>query len=96
MDHAIGVPIIKRILGYIDAGTTAMADRTWQNEVSAYVSPAHMAQEMDLLFRKRPLLMGLSCDWPKPGAWRTDDLAGTPILIARGGDGVLRAFLNVC
>jgi phenylpropionate dioxygenase-like ring-hydroxylating dioxygenase large terminal subunit len=40
--------------------------------------------------------MGLSCDWPKPGAYRTEDYAGVPILIARGSDGKLRAFMNVC
>ena len=96
MDHAIGLPVIKRILGYIDAGTTAMAERPWQNDVSAYSSPEHLAAETVRLFRRHPLLMGLACDWPKPGDWRTDDLAGVPILIARGGDGVLRAFLNVC
>ncbi|MEZ5816157.1 MAG: SRPBCC family protein [Hyphomicrobiaceae bacterium] len=96
MDPTIGVPVIKRILDYIDSGTTAMADAPWQNDVVAYHSPEHLAAEMQVLFRQQPLLMGLSCDWPKPGDWRTDDLAGVPILIARGGDGVLRAFLNVC
>jgi nitrite reductase/ring-hydroxylating ferredoxin subunit len=40
--------------------------------------------------------MGLSCDWPAPGAYRTDDFAGVPILTVRGRDGTLRAFLNVC
>src|SRR5262249_14908541 len=35
-------------------------------------------------------------DWAKPGDWRTDDLTGVPILVVRGRDGVLRAFLNVC
>lgn len=96
MDPAIGTPIIKRILGYMDQGTTAMADSPWENDVSAYRCPEHLAAETKALFRERPLLMGLSCDWPKPGDWRTDDLAGVPMLIARGGDGVLRAFLNVC
>ena len=96
MDHAIGVPIIKRILGYMDAGTTAMAARPWRNAVETYHTAEHLAAETRVLFRGHPLLMGLSCDWPKPGDWRTDDLAGVPILLARGGDGVLRAFLNVC
>lgn len=96
MDHALGVPIIKRLLAHIDAGTTAMAAHTWQNDVCTYASLEYLGRETDALFRRHPILMGLSCDWPKPGAWRTDDLAGTPILIARGGDGVLRAFLNVC
>ena len=41
------------------------------------------------------MVMGLSCDWPNPGAYRTDDFAGVPILTVRGRDGTLRAFLNV-
>jgi phenylpropionate dioxygenase-like ring-hydroxylating dioxygenase large terminal subunit len=96
MDQVRGVPVIKRILAYIDNGTTAMAERPWKNDVSAYWHPDHFTAETRILFRQRPLLMGLSCDWPKPGDWRTDDLAGVPILIARGRDGALRAFLNVC
>ena len=96
MDHALGVPVIRRILGYIDSGTTALAERPWHNDVTAYHCPVHMKAENEILFRRHRLLMGLSCDWPKPGDWRTDDFAGVPVLIARGGDGVLRAFLNVC
>ncbi|MDX2155969.1 MAG: SRPBCC family protein [Hyphomicrobiaceae bacterium] len=96
MDHAVGVKVLKRILAYVDEGTTAMADAPWLNDVTAYTSPDHLAAETRVLFRQHPLLMGLSCDWPKPGDWRTDDLAGVPILVARGRDGVLRAFLNVC
>jgi len=96
MDLALGVPVIKRILGYIDNGSTAMAERPWRNDVAAYWEPEHLAAEMRILFRDYPLLMGFSCDWPKAGDWRTDDLAGIPILIARSRDGVLRAFLNVC
>jgi len=96
MDQSVGVPVIKRIFSYIDSGTTAMAAMPWQNDVASYCSVPHLAAETSILFRQHPLLMGLSADWPKPGDWRTDDLAGVPILIARGGDGELRAFLNVC
>lgn len=32
----------------------------------------------------------------RPGCFATADLAGEPILIVRGDDGVLRAFFNVC
>ena len=48
------------------------------------------------LFRKHPLFMGFSRDWAEPGSYSTDDHSGVPILISRGRDGVLRAFLNVC
>ena len=40
--------------------------------------------------------MGFASEWAAPGGFRTDDYAGVPILIVRGRDGKLRAFLNVC
>jgi phenylpropionate dioxygenase-like ring-hydroxylating dioxygenase large terminal subunit len=40
--------------------------------------------------------MGFASEWATPGAFRTDDHAGLPILVVRGADGRLRAFLNVC
>jgi phenylpropionate dioxygenase-like ring-hydroxylating dioxygenase large terminal subunit len=64
--------------------------------VTAYTCPARHKREEEILIRQRPLVMGLSCDWPKAGAYRTDDFAGVPILTVRGSDGKLRAFLNVC
>jgi phenylpropionate dioxygenase-like ring-hydroxylating dioxygenase large terminal subunit len=96
MDHAIGTKVLKRILAYLDEGGTAMAPAPWHNDVATYHCPRQLASEMDVLFRHHPLLMGLSCDWPQPGDWRTDDHAGVPILVVRGRDGLLRAFLNVC
>jgi phenylpropionate dioxygenase-like ring-hydroxylating dioxygenase large terminal subunit len=96
MDRAAQIAILKRLLRYVDTKTTAMADAPWRNEVSAYTSLERHKREEEVLLRKRPLLMGLSCDWPKPGAYRTDDLAGVPILTLRGSDGRMRAFLNVC
>ena len=53
-------------------------------------------QEQQVLFRKHPMLMGFASDWAGAGDFRTDDYAGLPILIVRGRDGKLRAFLNVC
>src|SRR5262245_60272068 len=96
MDHAAQVNILKKLLNYIDTGATAMADAPWHNEVAAYTCPERHKREEEILLRRRPLVMGLSCDWPKPGAYRTDDFAGVPILTVRGGDGRLRAFMNVC
>src|SRR5262252_4924118 len=96
MDLAAQISILKRLLRYVDTKTTAMADAPWCNEVSAYTSLERHKREEEVLIRKRPLVMGLSCEWQKPGAYRTDDLAGVPILTLRGSDGKMRAFLNVC
>jgi phenylpropionate dioxygenase-like ring-hydroxylating dioxygenase large terminal subunit len=90
------VALLRRLLTYVDTKTTSMADAPWRNSVSVYTDLDHAARERQLLFRERPLLMGFSSEWAGPGAFRTDDYAGMPIVIARGADGKLRALLNVC
>lgn len=96
MDRGLQVKLLKRLLRYVDTKTTATADAPWHNEVSAYMDPGRLGQEQDVLFRRTPLLMGFASEWREPGAYRTEDFAGVPVLIVRGGDGRLRAFLNVC
>jgi len=88
--------LLKRLLHHVDSRTTSLADAPWRNDVSVYSDPAHLAREQQALFRRHPILMGFASQWPAPGAFSTDDYAGVPILIARGRDGSLRAFLNVC
>jgi len=90
------VDLLKRLLHYVDTRTTAMADSPWRNEVSVYTCAERLADEQRVLFRKHPLVMGFGSDWPSAGSYSTDDYAGLPILIVRGRDEKLRAFLNVC
>ena len=96
MDRAKQTAILKRLLNYVETKTTATAAAPWQNDVASYHCADRAKREQEHLFRKRPVLMGLSGDWAKPGAYRTDDYAGVPVLIVRGRDAKLRAFLNVC
>ncbi len=96
MNREQQIGLLKRLLHYVDTKTTSMAEAPWRNEVSIYCDPEHAARERQILFRQHPLLMGFASEWPAPGAFRTDDYAGMPILVARGTDGKLRAFLNVC
>ena len=90
------IGLLKQLLHYVETGTTALADAPWHNDVSVYADPAHLAREERILFRRYPILMGFASEWAAPGAFRTDDHAGVPILVVRGSDGRLRAFLNVC
>jgi hypothetical protein len=90
------INILKRLLRYVDTRTTAMADGPWRNEVSAYTDAERLAEEQRILFRKHPIVMGFASEWSLPGAFRTEDYAGLPILVVRGRDEKLRAFLNVC
>jgi len=63
---------------------------------SFYTDPARFAAERERVFREQPLLAGFSGDLPKPGDRMLFDAAGPPVLIVRGVDRVVRAFLNLC
>jgi phenylpropionate dioxygenase-like ring-hydroxylating dioxygenase large terminal subunit len=96
MNRQAQIGLLKRLLSHVDAKTTHLADAPWRNDVSVYTDLQHLAREQAILFRQHPLLMGFASEWATLGAFRTDDYAGVPILVARGRDGRLRAFLNVC
>src|SRR5215470_737717 len=96
MDRQGGIALLQRLLHHVENRTTALAAAPWHNDVRVYTDPDHLAAEQQILFRQHPLLMGFASEWAAPGAFRTDEYAGVPILIVRGRDGELRAFLNVC
>jgi phenylpropionate dioxygenase-like ring-hydroxylating dioxygenase large terminal subunit len=89
--------VARRALTNVEAHTTDMADDVWLEPVVHFADQDRHDREVDRLFHRTPLLVGLSCDWPENGSYRTFDLVpGRPLVIARGDDGVVRAFLNVC
>lgn len=90
------IALLKRLMHYVDTKTTFMADAPYRNPVTVYTDPARLAREQRDLFRREPLLMGFGSELAKPGDYKTEDHSGVPILVVRGRDGVLRAFLNVC
>ena len=63
---------------------------------SVYTDPHRFELERERLFRRVPLMVAASCELPEPGSFKTIDLAGMPVLIVRGKDGVVRSFLNGC
>lgn len=96
MRRATQAELTERIFGYLDAGTTAMAEATYANPVSVYTSAEQAAAERETLFRRRLQFFGLSALWKEPGDYRTDDASGVPVLVVRNRQGRLEAFLNVC
>jgi phenylpropionate dioxygenase-like ring-hydroxylating dioxygenase large terminal subunit len=96
MQHATQVALTRRVIDFVDRGTTELAPALFLNPVSTYTCPRQAAREKELFFRGGPLFFGLSCELPDPGDYRADDLSGVPILVVRGRQGKLNAFLNVC
>ena len=63
---------------------------------SDYVDPEHFERERNRIHRRGLNVVTVSSAIAKPGDFITAEVMGTPTLIARGDDGQLRAFINVC
>lgn len=61
-----------------------------------YADPQWLEFERREIFRANWQLVGPEAWAPAPGDHFVADIAGTSILVARGEDGTLRAFLNAC
>ncbi len=61
-----------------------------------YFDPEVYAAECRSVFADTWLVAGRADQVAGPGSYLTADLAGEPVLVVRGEDGVLRAFANVC
>jgi phenylpropionate dioxygenase-like ring-hydroxylating dioxygenase large terminal subunit len=62
-----------------------------------YSDPDHHAVELDRVFGRHWIGIAGTDAVEKPGSYLTATVAGrVPVLVVRGDDGALRAFLNVC
>ena len=95
MHHVDQVAYIQRMLDMARANARDAGELSYTN-VAEYYDPARFEREKELLFAKYPIVVGFSAQLRKPGDFLTNNDTGRAILVARGRDGVLRAFLNVC
>jgi glycine betaine catabolism A len=62
----------------------------------AYTDPAVFAAEQERIFERMWNCVALAADLAGPGAFRTVTVGRESVVLVRGRDGALRAFLNVC
>jgi Rieske 2Fe-2S family protein len=61
-----------------------------------YVDPGLFEQERSRIFEGMWVAVARAAECAEPGRYATVDVGGENVLLIRGRDGVLRAFLNVC
>lgn len=88
--------IVEQMLDYVENTRTDQAEAPMEVPVSAYTDSTVFQREMDLIFKRLPLMVGLSAELPKPGDFKTIEVLDKPLLITRQADGSVRAMLNVC
>ncbi len=96
MDRAQRVGLAKRILELYEQDGDDQGEYSWEADVGRFTDPARFELEKQEFFLKRPQVIALTGDLPEPGDYYATEIAGKPILIVRGKDGVARAFLNAC
>jgi nitrite reductase/ring-hydroxylating ferredoxin subunit len=96
MDRNEQIRIAKRLLAHIQNGTAEVAPHQLKVPVARYADPELWAREVDVFYKRLPVVAGMSCELSGPGAYKAQELAGVPVLLLRDSEGRLRAFLNVC
>ena len=87
--------LIDRILAHIDNKTTDKGSTVWREPVENYHSAERFAAEIEVL-RRVPMAFCPSAALPEPGSYIARTTVGTPLLVVRGTDGVVRGFRNDC
>jgi nitrite reductase/ring-hydroxylating ferredoxin subunit len=87
----------RRLVHHVASGlTTDLAPTLMTNAAEAYTDADRAKLELEKLFMTQPLVAGLSMDIPDAGDVMLFEELGRSIVIARGEDGLVRAFLNMC
>ncbi len=87
--------IYARVIGHVDNKTTDVGGEIWREPVKNYFSQARFEAELKMM-RSIPLPFCPSAALPEAGSYIARVAAGTPLLVVRGDDGVVRAFRNSC
>jgi nitrite reductase/ring-hydroxylating ferredoxin subunit len=95
MDRQALVNILKELRAHASRGTTTMTEGPAEVDADRYRDPVRHERELEVMFRRHPQVVGMSCDL-SAGEHDTQTVAGVPLLLSRGDDGTLRAFLNAC
>jgi phenylpropionate dioxygenase-like ring-hydroxylating dioxygenase large terminal subunit len=61
-----------------------------------YTDPHFQTLEHEFLFKRVWLYAAHDSEVPEPGSYKLCDIAGAPVLLVRGEDGVVRGFYNAC
>ena len=90
------IEMARRNLAHAKAGSADQAPAVHRVPARHYFDPERGRAERMRIFHRLPLVLGFSCELREPGAYKATLALDTPVLLTRGDDGGVRAFLNVC
>ncbi len=96
MSRAQLIEMAKHNLGHAKAGTIEQTKEIIRVPASNYYDLERWQLEMDRVFKRVPLMLAMTAEIPNTGDYKSMIAVDTPILISRGEDGEVRAFINMC
>lgn len=84
------------MLGYVEKRKTHQGERPRTVPTSTYLDKDQFNAEIELIFKRAPLMLAFTAELPNPGDYKAMEAVGLPVLINRDKAGKVRAFLNVC
>ena len=96
LDRSELAAMVKAGMVHAKAHTIAKAPGVLKLPAKNYYDPAVFDAEMARIFRRLPLLLAVTAEMPNRGDFKTLEAAGVPVLLTRGQDGEVRAFVNSC
>ncbi len=96
MSRAQLINMARHNIAHAKAGTIEQAPDIVKVPVQNYFDPDRWQLEMDRIFRRMPLLLAMTDELRNPGDYKAMEAVGMPVLLSRGEDGEVRAFVNMC
>ena len=90
------IGLAKRLLVHNLNGTTDQADGIMVKPVADYTDNEIISSEVNKIFYDHPVPIALSAEFKENNSYKATKVIDTPLLITRGEDGVVRAFINIC
>jgi carnitine monooxygenase subunit len=90
------VEMARHGMAHWNAGTQSQTDAVVRVPASNYFDRARHDLEVERIFKRLPLMLGFSSELRNAGDFRAMEVAGIPVLLVRGDDGAMRAFVNTC
>jgi choline monooxygenase len=85
---------LEQVLAIYD--DTVPVERAWTIPAAWYTDPRIAELERRTVWSRTWQLVGRAPQLASPGEFVTAEVAGEPVMVVRGTDGVLRGFFNVC
>lgn len=96
MSRAQLIEMAKHNMVHAKAGTIDQEPDVLRVAAGHYFETPRWRDEIDRVFKRMPLLLATTAEMRNPGDYKSLEAVGVPILISRGADGQVRAFVNMC